>query len=222
MRNIKAMIPSFVKGYAKKFLLRRRGILSQDYRSISMDIVNESPIALGSVRVGKNVRIGKRTYMNSGYLHSNITIGRFCSIGYNVLVAPPNHPTNWLSTHPFQYNEDYGFSDQPRVFYDNDTTVIGNDVWIGANVIILRGVKICDGAVIAAGAVVTKDVEPYAIVGGIPAKVLKHRFPQQVIDRLVSLKWWDKDEESLKSLPYDEPQRAIDLLESKIMIKNEE
>lgn len=73
--------------------------------------------------------------------------------------------------------------------------IIGNDVWIGANAIILQGVTIGDGAIIAAGAVVTKDVPPYAIVGGVPAKVIKYRFSDEVILKLLQIKWWDKPEE---------------------------
>lgn len=73
-------------------------------------------------------------------------------------------------------------------------TIIGNDVWIGARAIILSGVKIGDGAIIAAGAVVTKDVEPYTIAGGVPAKPIRKRFTDEQIDALINLKWWDKDD----------------------------
>jgi len=101
------------------------------------------------------------------------------------------HPTDIVSTSPKIYRNIK--SQDIRDVYSSP--IIGNDVWIGANAIILQGVTIGDGAIVAAGAVVTKDVPPYAIVGGVPAKVIKYRFPDSTIVKLLEIKWWDKPEE---------------------------
>lgn len=132
--------------------------------------------------------IGHMTYIgsNSSILHTKI--GAFCSISSNVRIIGGEHPTSkWVSTHPAFYNsrnvcgksyiqsvkfQELKYADSE----DKYLVVIGNDVWVGANVLILNGVTIGDGAVIACGAVVTKDVEPYSVVGGVPAREIKKRF----------------------------------------------
>lgn len=141
------------------------------------------------------VEIGSYTYINSGYIYG-CNIGKYCSIGQNVSIGPGEHWTNRISTFPVN-NIVCGQKD-PAEFKTGDITRIGNDVWIGNNAVVLQGVSIGDGAVIAAGAVVTKDVPPYAIVGGVPAKIIKYRFDQIMIERLLSLRWWDKDPEWIK------------------------
>lgn len=145
-------------------------------------------------------------------------IGRYCSINETARVAD-NHPLNLVSTHPFlyfrefyskevmkkrnQYIEKYGTYDKNSPLFkcklcNNPSIEIGNDVWIGADTVILPGVKIGDGAVIAAGAVVTKSVPDYAIVGGVPAKVLKYRFTKEEILALKEIKWWDWEREQIE------------------------
>ena len=113
------------------------------------------------------------------------------SVAYGVRIGLPEHPVNMVSTSPKIYRN-IKLKDIKDVYFP---PIIGNDVWIGANAIILQGVTIGDGAIIAAGAVVTKDVPPYAIVGGVPAKVIKYRFSDDVILKLLEIKWWDKPEE---------------------------
>lgn len=133
------------------------------------------------------------------YCKINADIGRYCSIASEVCTISGRHPTSdWVSTSPVFYSNECqcGMSYASEKLFDESSkkTIIGNDVWIGARAIILSGVKIGDGAIIAAGAVVTKDVEPYTIAGGVPAKPIRKRFTDEQIDALINLKWWDKDD----------------------------
>jgi acetyltransferase-like isoleucine patch superfamily enzyme len=151
-----------------------------------------------------DVQLGDYTYVAS---HSTVVkskIGKFSSIGPNCRIGLPKHPAaDYVSTHPIFYSTakqaQISFADQDYFDEKSEYTEIGNDVWIGANVIIMGGVKIGDGAIIGAGAIVTKNVSPYAVVGGVPAKVIRYRFSQDQIDFLLNFCWWDKDIQWLKS-----------------------
>jgi len=136
-------------------------------------------------------------------------VGRFCSIGNQVHTVTGTHPINYLSTHPSFFSlkkqSGYTFVEEQR-FEENRyadkssrfSIVIGNDVWIGSRALLIAGIKIGNGAIILANAVVTKDVPAYSIVGGVPAKVVKYRFNEDVIDALLTSNWWDKDLNWLK------------------------
>lgn len=140
---------------------------------------------------------------------SSIKIGRYCCVGSNVKVVLPTHPTNtFVSIHPAFYStkKQAGFTYVKKNIFNETKMVdgrygciIGNDVWIGDDVTILGGVKVGDGAVIALGAVVIKDVEPYSIVGGVPAKMINKRFDQNTIDFLLNYKWWEKENDWIRS-----------------------
>ena len=148
------------------------------------------------------VTLGDFTYIAGNTNISKTTIGKFCSIGPDCKIGLGKHPTkDFVSTHPVFFSTlkqaQVTFAD--RNYFDEFAyIIIGNDVWLGANVIVVDGVKIGDGAVVAAGSVVTKDIPPYAIVGGVPAKIIKYRFEKEEIEKLLQLKWWDMDVEYLK------------------------
>lgn len=151
-------------------------------------------------KVGQGTYIGRYTDVNDS------KIGKYCSIGPGCKIGLYNHRFDTVTTHPFIKYKSFGVLDtdyyNPNYKYNStkkNNLVIGNDVWIGANVVVLRGVTIGDGAIIGAGSVVTKDVPPYSIAVGNPAKVIKYRFNDERIDKLLNIKWWDWDKEKLKS-----------------------
>lgn len=147
----------------------------------------------------------------------NAELGKFCSISWNVTIGATSHHTSYPSTHAFPYVESFGFSKRNELIVVS--TNLGNDVWIGANAIVLPGVRIGNGAVIGAGAVVTKDVPPFAICVGVPARVVKFRFGPELIEQIENLKWWDWRKEKLlaniqffkKPLTEDEIKKLIDV-----------
>ena len=136
-----------------------------------------------------------------------LKIGKFCSIacGAKFLFTSGNHSLQSLSTYTFSiFYEEWGLDAKDiRSAWDNKgDIVIGNDVWIGYEAVILSGVTIGDGAIIGARAVVTKDVPPYTIVGGVPARSIRRRFDEETVKKLEALRWWDWDEEKIKrSIP---------------------
>ena len=138
-----------------------------------------------------NVKIGEYSYVNRGSILGICRIGKFTSIGYNCEIGGYKHPYNYMSTSPYTYGPKNIFGDECIYNQLRDEVCIGNDVWIGSKSIIMQGVTIGDGAVIGANSVVTHDVKPYEIVVGNPARHLKYRFSQEIIEKLNELKWWD-------------------------------
>jgi len=177
------------------------------HKAVIGDFSRITASSLGNfVRIDRNnlvyhSKIGKYTYTGPFDMIFNVEIGNFCSISYGVTIGPPEHDYRKISTHPFLYDRSYD------IFSDNDLlsinkfqkkVEIGSDVWIGCNATILRGCKIGHGAVVGANSLVNKDVPPYAIVAGSPAKILKFRFPSNKIEELLAMSWWDWDIERIR------------------------
>jgi acetyltransferase-like isoleucine patch superfamily enzyme len=144
-----------------------------------------------------STKLGKHTYIQKHATIVNAEIGRFCSIAKNVSIGPGIHKIDGVSTHPAFFLKNTPLLKtftEKDLFNPSKKTVIGNDVWIGENVIIIDGVTIGTGSIIAAGAVVTSDVEPYSIVGGIPAKLIRYRFEKEISQKLIYSKWWELNE----------------------------
>ena len=179
----------------------------------------ESPLRIADAQVAGTrfspgiAKIGCHTYIRSGVkIFSLKTIGRFCSIARNAAICPPNHDFDCISNHPFLKNPKFyrGLDKAPPSHLKpKPDVVIGNDVWIGLNAIILPGVTIGDGAVVAAGAIVTHDVAPYSIVGGSPARHIRFRFPAELIAAFQELQWWNYSPYDLVKLPCDQPERFL-------------
>ncbi len=189
----------------------------------------EPPVRLVSTQFAQHLSIGAFTYMNGGNCIC-ARIGRYCSIAQSVAILQQDHPTGWLSTHPFQYgtlgflqaSDSYIFDGplkkyKSKIFHSGGgDTVIGNDVWVGHGVCIVNGVSIGDGAIIAAGAVVSKDVAPYSIVGGNPARLIRYRFAPDIISRLETLQWWRFAPWDLAGIDFSNVASALSELERRI------
>lgn len=145
------------------------------------------------------------------------SVGNFCSIGKDVVLGPGLHPLDLISTHLFPSVGFYGIvAPENRIPEPEYKPVrIGNDVWIGHRAVVMNGVSVGDGAVIGTNAVVTKDVPPYAIVGGVPAKVIRYRFDEATIARLLALKWWDLPIDWLRDLPFKDFTACLEILENR-------
>lgn len=140
--------------------------------------------------------IGDASYLGRDCMVADAEIGKFCAIAAEVRIGPPNHPMDRPSQHRFTYVPEYYDAAQTRdaAFFAARRaarTRIGHDVWIGHGVTVLAGVTVGNGAVLAAGAVVARDVAPYTIVGGVPAKPIRERFPRDIAARLQRIAWWD-------------------------------
>ena len=189
-----------IKWYLSKHVQCEKG--SRVYSSNSFEGYNRicSKAYVSKTYLGFGSYIGRYSSIISAY------VGRYTSIGPHVKITSGNHPIKtFVSTHPAFYSIrlQAGFTYVDKQLFDEELgekyhTKIGNDVWIGDDALIVAGVTIGDGAVIAAGAVVTKDVPEYAIVAGVPARIVKYRFNPAEIEQLKKIKWWEQDEEWVK------------------------
>lgn len=211
-------------GFLRRWRTKRTGVtLPRGIVSVGSDIALESPCVVSrACNLKTHFRLGAFSVMTDsraeGYV-GNVEIGRYSSIAYGVNIGMFEHPVNWLSTSTRQYMANHVGGSRPvalRRFDANPRTYIGNDVWIGVGATLIDGVKVGDGAIVAAGAVVTKDVPPYAIVGGVPAKIIKYRFDEATISRLLALQWWKYDLADLGDIDWSDVTSAIEAIESAI------
>lgn len=178
-------------------------------------------------------RMGAFSYANSQFALPRTRVGRYTSIGQRVLWLGPQHPLDWATTSPFPYEPrgtqgvkaylvDKGVSYFPPHEFDLHSEYgiqIGNDVWIGDEVAIRDGVTIGDGAVVAARAVVTRDVPPYAIVAGVPARTVRLRFPERLVERFQASRWWRFGPDQLQPLDVRQPEGFLDGLERENLLE---
>ena len=208
--------------------LRKRGVVISRAEALEAghNIIFEAPVIIHDVEsIRRYVRkIGAYTFFRGGSLQSLSSIGRYCSVAPGLFIGGGNHPSSWLSSHPFQYSNDFSFWPESKECHTElkitmdilkEEPIIGNDVWIGANVTINRGVTIGDGCIIASGSIVTKSIPPYMIAGGCPAKIIKPRFDEDIISELLSIKWWELPHKHLSGLQFDDVRRCIDILNSR-------
>lgn len=194
----------YLLGFIYSIVLRFKKVRIHPFARITikskfegLNKINRNVVFIDSV-------LGKGTYINNSSYFAGSKIGRFCSIGSNVKLITGNHPLDRnISTHPcfystrkqagFTLSENQLFTEVKYADKDNKyCIIIENDVWIGSNVLILNGITIKTGAVIAAGSVVNKNVEPYTIVGGVPIKEIKKRFSDDEIKYLLDSEWWNR------------------------------
>lgn len=172
---------------------------------------------------------GDFTYWGHGFTVGNMRntkIGKFCSIAHNVILGPGQHEPSYLTTNPITLNGFFNdfpptsnieFIKHTELIRQNqpnrhkEPIIIGNDVWIGNNVTVQDGITVGDGAILATSAVVTHDVPPYAIVGGVPAKIIKYRFSPEIIADLLEIRWWDLPHEFIATLPFHDVTECIEL-----------
>ena len=182
--------------------LRFRGAIIDKGSTFSQNTIIHSNVHILENCIINNSQINSFSYVGKNCLVQNTKIGKFCSIANDVSIGLGNHPLDFFSTSPLFYRKQNTFKlqivDNDLKFEEYQSVIIGNDVWIASRAIILDGVCIGDGSIIASNTVVTKNVEPYSIVGGVPAKVIKYRFNDKKISELKSFKWWDMSLNQIK------------------------
>lgn len=195
MKKIKKIILILLpKRLLKKIIYRNRfnNVSIGDYCLIDKNSTLKEYSRAAMYSDIKNSIICEYTSIGRNSRVINAQIGKFCSISWNCTIGATMHPYNTITTNAFPYVPEMGKFVNERKQKIVMTTV-KNDVWIGCNSVILPGVTIENGAIIGAGAVVTKNVPPYAIVAGVPAKIIGYRFNDEIINRLMNLKWWNCD-----------------------------
>ncbi|RAU45162.1 antibiotic acetyltransferase [Pseudomonas sp. RIT412] len=207
----------------KRALARNKCRLDSGIRGLRNDLqlTLEYGVKLHQVKINaRTLRIGAYTDIVSGTELQDVShIGRYCSIARNVTLGQnrKSHPLNWLSTHSALAAQRHGHCGAPLTTEPTRQTVIGHDVWIGMDALILEGVTIGTGAVIGARSLVTRDVPPYAVVTGSPARVQRYRFEPAVIEGLLASQWWNLPPEHLARLPLEDPEKLLEALQGVVV-----
>ncbi|MDO6440383.1 CatB-related O-acetyltransferase [Cyclobacterium sp. 1_MG-2023] len=192
LKDLLSPIKTIVK-YPHVFI-QGKVIISNSNISKYVKVFNNSKIS--------NSKIDSYSYVGINCKVMNAEIGKFCSIAPDVKIGLGIHPTNLISTYPGFYSKNasgsFKFNESDAII-EHKSITIGNDVWIGDGAKIIDGINIGNGVIIAGGSFVTKDVPDYAIVGGVPAKIIKFRFTEDQIEQLNLIKWWEYDVNHLKS-----------------------
>ncbi|MDN7134538.1 CatB-related O-acetyltransferase [Pseudidiomarina sp. 1ASP75-5] len=166
--------------------------------------------------------MGKHSFIGYDCEIFNADIGSFVSIANNVKCGGGMHPLSWVSTSPAFYQGRDSIRKKFSLFPRNEPlrSIIGTDVWLGSNVLIKQGISVGIGAVVGMGSVVTKDVPPYAVVAGNPAKVIKYRFSKDIIEELLQSQWWDLDDQQLEEVSHSITD-PIKFIENVKQLRNE-
>lgn len=181
--------------HVKNTILKKFSSVGND--SIVVDSSLDAKCEIGRRNIISHASIGKGSSTQSNTTIRYSSVGKYCAIAWNVTIGAPNHEMHRLAIANLEHIFNMDRRENMVCFEETDCT-IGNDVWIAAGSHIMRGVSVSDGAVVAANAVVTKDVPPYAIVAGVPAKIIGYRFSKEQIERLLKIQWWDFSEETLE------------------------
>lgn len=173
-------------------ILKTLRLLVRTMKNLAKEPEIDERVSVGDYTYGVNPQT-VLLFKDSDRVH----VGKYCSFAYDVkVIASGEH--NYRAVANFPFYAHYLRQGAEKDTLSKGEVWIGNDVWIGARAIILSGIKVGNGAVIAAGAVVTTDVPPYAIVGGVPARIIKYRFSNEIINALLAIKWWDWDDETVR------------------------
>lgn len=194
-----------VKRWMNQWIAKKDRVSIGTHTDIHINNKFEGDNLIGDATIISNCNIGYGTYIGSNCRFDKTIIGKYCALGSNIKVLSATHPTNtFVSIHPAFYSNrmQAGFSyvkeslfEEFKKINDSVTAIIGNDVWIGDDVAIMGGVTVSDGAIIGTGSIVTKNVPAYAIVVGSPAKIIRYRFSEYEIEKLLNIQWWNKSRE---------------------------
>jgi len=190
---IKKILYHFLNTIEKKDKVTLSGF-SRGIQNVTFEGKNAVPDGCnfsGEIKIGFGTTLGYRNLLSG-----SINIGKYCQLGVDVALHATNHPKSFMTT----YINQNLFDGQLKQLKEVNNIKIGHDVWLGHGVIVVGNVTIGNGAIVAAGSVVTKDVAPYTIVAGVPAKEIRKRFSDSIIQEIEALQWWDKSEEDLEKI----------------------